>query len=311
MDGNPSHLGAAVRLAVSGVRRRRRVAGSPAEPGRKLAVERRDVRAEPARVERYLAATRGTDVHPLSGGDAEVPPTYTAVWETALSLELLANDSLPFPSGGVVHLSSEVVALRPIHLSDRVRCRLELTRLEAHSRGAVLVLGMRCWNAAGQLCQQNESRLLLPGAPAPRGAGRPPRGDATAREGGELDWQSMGDWSLPADAGVRYARASGDFNPIHLWPWSSRLLGFPRPVLHGHCVVAMIAHDLSRATGRTTRKVSARFRAPLQLPARVRLEAAQGGEAGYMAVRLMEEADGAERRLVEGSWVGSEPATQG
>lgn len=301
-DG-PSHLGAAVRLAVAGVRRRG-IRGAPraVEPARKVAVERRDILVSEARVRRYLAATGGSSVYPLSGADAVLPPTYFAVWETALTLELLAADGMPFPAGGVVHLASEVVVVRPLRLSDRIRCRLALERAEAHAKGTVLVLDGRCWNAAGQLCQQNETRLLVRGGGPLPGTVRAARGEAgngPARDG--VSWRELTTWSLPADAGVRYARASGDFNPIHLWPWSSRLLGFSRPILHGHCLLAMIAHELSRATGRHTRKVAARFRAPVELPGRVRLEVAEdAGGAGVRVVNAEREGEA----CVEGRWVG-------
>ena len=302
--GNPSHLAAAVRLAVAGVRRRGASRRSQVqEPARKLAVERRGIRANPERVGRYLAATGGLDLYPAGGAADEIPPTYSAVWETALSLELLALDGMPFPSGGVVHLASEIVVLRPLRLSDPVRCRLELTRMEAHARGALLVLGLRCWNGSGQMCQQNESRLLIPGASAARGSPRAPRGEPASEGDTAPRWRRLASWQLAADAGLAYARASGDFNPIHLWPWSARLLGFSRPILHGHCTVAMMAHEVARATGRPTRKLSARFRAPLELPASVRLDAAEPAGEGCVMLRVVGEGDG-DRTLVEGRWVG-------
>lgn len=298
--GSPSHLGAAIRLAVAGVRQGRvRKQVRPVVPGRKPAVERQGIEPSPERVRRYLALTGGAMLYPLDAADPVISPTYSAVWETALTLELLALEGMPFPSNGVLHLASELVVLRPLRTSDRLRCRLELVRIEGHSRGAVLVLELRLWNAAGMLCQQNETRLLVPGAASPPGAPRTPRSGSDGVDAlpAESAWREVATWQLAGDAGLRYARASGDFNPIHLWPWSARLLGFSRPILHGHCILAMMAHAMCSATGDRTRKISARFRGPLELPATVRLEASNG------RLRLL---DG-ERRLVEGSWVGAAP----
>jgi acyl dehydratase len=304
--GGPSHLAAVVRLAVAGARRRgRSQLRRPAEPARKLAVERRGIGAEVAQLSRYLAATRGSAVYPLAGDDAVLPPTYSAVWETALTLELLAMEGMPFPGRGIVHVASELVVVRPLRLGEQVRCRLALERAEAHPRGTLLVLDSRCWNEAGQLCQQNETEILVRGAVAPAGAQRMPQtaasGGATNGEGWR--WREVATWPLPADAGVRYARASGDFNPIHLWPWSSRLLGYSRPILHGHCTLAMIAHELSTVTGRQTRKIAARFRAPVELPGRVRLEAAEEPESSALALRVVS-SEGTGKPYAEGRWVG-------
>lgn len=308
---NPSHLRAAVRLAIAGVRRRG--SGRPAqpvEPSRKLAVEHPSLAIDQKRVRRYLTATRGSD---LWTNPTLLPPTYSAVWETALMLELLALDGMPFPTGGIVHMGSELVVVRQLRIDDRIRCRIELERVEAHPRGVLLGLKCRSWNAAGQLGQENATTLLVRGGGAPGQGTRSPGGVQRSRQdGGEestsRDWREVVSWELPADAGFAYARASGDFNPIHLWPWSSRLLGFSRPILHGHCSLAMVAHELLRATGRQPRRLLGRFRAPLELPGRVRLEISSAGEEGGAALRLV--GPGREGKpFVEGEWVGAKLAS--
>ena len=38
---------------------------------------------------------------------------------------------------------------------------------------------------------------------------------------------------LPEDTGRRYAKASGDMNPHHLWVPTARIFGFKRPIAHG------------------------------------------------------------------------------
>lgn len=228
-------------------------------------------------------------------------------------LELLAHDGLPLPKRGLVHLGGELVVVRPLRREDRVRCRVELDGLEGHSRGLVLQLRCRSWSAAGQLAQENRTSLLIRGAEAPLGTPRsgtrsanPERAEAgEAGEAADAAWRDVASWDLPASAGLTYARASGDFNPIHLWPWSARLLGFPRPILHGHCALAMVAHEMMRATGRDTRRLQARFRAPLELPARVRLQTRAGNASGAAPLRLVD-ATGASKPFLEGEWVGAD-----
>jgi acyl dehydratase len=230
-----------------------------------------------------------------------LPPTYSAVWETALTLELLALDGMPFPSAGVIHLRSQIVSLRPLRIGEPIRCRVELDRADPSGRGVQLLLRCRSWNGAGQLCQENETELLV--RERSGGGGQRSRGDRPAREeeGEARVWEECARWSLAGDAGFRYARASGDFNPIHLWPWSARLLGFSRPILHGHCSMAMIAQELGRGTAGDFRKLEARFRAPLMLPAKVRLQVAAGEPVRF---RLEDEEGKAGKPFVEGSWVG-------
>ncbi|MBX9396182.1 hypothetical protein K4749_21935 [Streptomyces sp. TRM72054] len=86
------------------------------------------------------------------------------------------------------------------------------------------------------------------------------------------------EWRLGADIGRRYAAVSGDRNPIHLYPLTACLFGFPRPIAHGMWTVArcLAAHGTPKAV-----LVRAEFRAPVPLPGTV--EYAAGG--GRFALR--------------------------
>jgi acyl dehydratase len=83
-------------------------------------------------------------------------------------------------------------------------------------------------------------------------------------------------WRLPSDTGRRYAAASGDRNPIHLYPWTSRPFGFRRPIAHGMWTAA---RSLAELGGRlpAAGTVEVAFRAPVPLPGTVRFAA--GGTA--------------------------------
>ena len=300
---SPSHLRAALRLIARGVRERGRPPAGPVaiSPRRRPAVERAAIEIDPARVERYRRLTGGAAA---AKGDV-VPPVFSSTWETALALELLAEGELPLPTRGLVHVASELVVLRALRTGDRVRCRVELDRAEPHPSGAKVTLRSRNWNAAGQLCQENSLTFLLRFPGGSRDGRRPEReGEGM---GSAVEWRPLAQWSLPASLGRRYARVSGDFNPIHLWGWSSRLLGFDRPIAHGFCTGAMIASALSehlwRSDPAALRRLFVRFRAPLLLPARVVLEIGGELERGSGRFQLVGPAPES-RTFAEGEFLG-------
>lgn len=305
MGEQPSHLRAALRLVAQGIRSR---GAGEAErdriPRRRVAVEYPALVIDPRRVARYLRVTGGEEIESLQGSEAVLPPTYPAVWETALALELLAREGVPFPARGLVHMQSEMIALRPIPAGERVRCRVELEHVESHPRGVHLLLRCRNWSAAGQLCQENALGLLV--RTGGKGGGGRPRPATGGEEEGE--WMELAEWELPAGLGRRYARVSGDYNPIHLWRWSSRLLGFKRPILHGFCTEAMVAHALVKGVlggdPAALRRLRVDFRAPLPLPARVRLLVRPDPHGGHGRFRVAGEA---KRPYAEGEYVGSPP----
>jgi acyl dehydratase len=308
--GPPSHLRAALRVVARRLRRRGDAAApTPAIPRRRLAAESQAITCDPRRVKRYLRISAGTP----SGRPASelVPPLYSSLWETALALELFASDELPFPARGIIHLESEVVCVRPFRLDDRIRCRVELDAAEKRPRGLRLSLKSRHWNGSGQLCQENALTFLVPGASAPEGAG------GVGGAGGEKEveepvgsaWVTLEDWDLPSNLGRKYAWVSGDVNPIHLWRWSSRLLGFDRPILHGYCTASMVASSLARAfwdgDPGALRRLGIRFGTPLSLPGRARLVAeTAGGSAGAGRFRVIDPDRPERRPFAEGEFVG-------
>lgn len=259
-------------------------------PRRKVSVERADIRVDPARVRAYARATAGDGIAAFRSPDSVAPPFYPATWELGLALEMFAGLENPLPLGPMVHVSTEMVWTRPIRPGEAVRCRVELERVERARRGLRLTVLARNWMGAGQLCCQGTSVFMLR-MRAPRDAGpRAPEpgsepAEAHAPEGG---WEELARWDLPAGAGRRYARVSGDYNPIHLWPWTARPFGFRAPILHGFATAARAAHAVIerrlRGDAAALRRMRIAFRAPLPLPSTAALLASDAGPDRWFRV---------------------------
>ncbi|HEX6368278.1 MAG TPA: MaoC/PaaZ C-terminal domain-containing protein [Longimicrobium sp.] len=257
-----------LRLAARGVRARGTTpAADVFAPRRKAACERADIRIHPARVHDYARATGGDAVPAFFEARPAAPPFYCATWETALALEMFAGLETPLPLGAVVHVSTEMVWARPLPPGDAIRCRVELDRVERTPRGLKLTVLSRNWMGAGQLCSQGTSVFMVR-TRGPRDAESPlPRCPADPPDD---SWTELTRWPLAASAGRRYARVSGDYNPIHLWPWTARPFGFRAPILHGYALAARTAHTLVaqrlRGEPAALRRMRIAFRAPLPLP---------------------------------------------
>jgi acyl dehydratase len=261
-------------------------------PTTRVAAERRGLRVNPKRLSAYLAATGmdGRRVDP----DGPLPPLYPALWETLLVLELLGHPEMPSARGGVVHLENELVQVRPVVAAEPVRCRVELERAEPDARGARLRLLTRTWNEAGQLGSEGRSVMLV------RGPGFSVREEERAEDGeAEERWEEVTRWRLRGSHGRRYARASGDYNPIHLSRLTALPFGFRRPILHGFCIEALAVNALlgERCGGDPAAfgGVRIRFRRPLLLPATAVLRAVADGNRLRFQVE-----DGQDRVCAEG-----------
>ena len=56
-------------------------------------------------------------------------------------------------------------------------------------------------------------------------------------------------WSIGGDAGRRFGALTGDRNPIHLYPLTSQLFGFKRPIAHALYLVSKLEAALGNAGG--------------------------------------------------------------
>ncbi|HEV2130368.1 MAG TPA: MaoC/PaaZ C-terminal domain-containing protein [Longimicrobiaceae bacterium] len=301
-----SYLGTMVRLVVRG---RKAPGGEPRLPRERLAVERTGIRVSPRQLARFLRVTDGEALGAFQGSEALLSPVFPAVWEAALGLELLAHPQAPPIPAGVLHAESECLPLRPLRLADTVRCRVEIERAEPHRRGTRLHLLSRNWNAPGQLCSENRMVVLLRSAAGDTSPDTPRR-DRTPRHEGEDEvraWEEVARWSLRGNHGRRYARVSGDYNPIHLWSLTARPFGFRRPILHGFCIEALVGHALiaHRCDGDPTRlrRLQITFRAPLLLPSTVSLQIGTSPR-GWRFQLLGRSKNAPEKVCAEGAFVG-------
>lgn len=203
-------------------------------------------------------------------GSNDLPITFYYLLAQRAHMATMLGPEFPFRLAGMIHVENDLREwLRP-----QLALPLELTTRVAVDTPAqngaryceLLTVGAQ----QGQPVFECRSRYLA--VRGERRAGNE-RGEPAVAAGG-----LKGEWSLSAQAGRRYAAVSGDWNPIHLWPWSARLLGMKAPIIHGMHTVAKACALLEQAEGRRLAQVSARFKVPIPLGSHVELRVTAPGE---------------------------------
>ncbi|MCG8458650.1 MAG: hypothetical protein MI919_20415, partial [Holophagales bacterium] len=117
------------------------------------------------------------------------------------------------------------------------------------------------------------------------GAPRAEEGTAQRRapREGEAGVVRVERWCLGSGAGREYARVSGDYNPIHLWPWTARLLGQPCAIAHGIYLAARCVAALEGRYGAPCKRLDVSFKTPVRLPGECALYAFELDEAPTQA----------------------------
>ena len=211
-----------------------------------------------------------------------LPPTYPHVLAFPLQVRLMTAPTFPFRLAGLVHVRNEIVLRRPLDAAVRMRVRVWAERLAAHPRGATvdLVTEVHAGDDVEQPAWSSVSTYLARGAAAPGPAAPAGRsdGDRAGAETSGLPGRAVATLQVARDTGRRYARVSGDVNPIHLHPLGARLLGFRGMIAHGMWTKARALAGLEPRLPDALR-VEVTFQRPLPLPSRpsLHVEAADGG----------------------------------
>jgi acyl dehydratase len=212
-----------------------------------------------------------------------LPITYLHVLAFPLSMQLMTDRTFPYPLIGLVHLANRMTQHRPVSVDEKLAFRVRTDRLRRHKKGMLFDVLAEA-RVGDELVWEGESSYLRPGKPSDVGvsADLP---ESLPGDSVPSDLEPPADapaiiWSVPTDIGRRYGMVSGDVNPIHLHPWSAKVLGFPRHIGHG---MWSHAKAMGGFEGRLPKsfQTDVRFLKPVLLPTTVAFTtfALKGGDA--------------------------------
>lgn len=190
-----------------------------------------------------------------------LPPIYPHVMATRLQLNFLESDHFPFALAGLVHLGQSIEWHRPMPVSGwyDFGCRME-GPVETERGWEFIMYTDAMMN--GELVWHEQLKFLKPN-PKKRVRTR-----QRNRSGDAVHFLPLLHLQFAEDTGRRYARVSGDWNPIHLFPVLSKRFGFKRPIAHGMYSLARCLSLLqARGVSLLGKRLDASFRAPVMLPA--------------------------------------------
>jgi acyl dehydratase len=181
-------------------------------------------------------------------------------------MALMAGRDFPFALPGVVHLRNVVVWAGPLRTGSALEVEVYAEALAAHPKGTTVDLVTQV-RADDEPVWWGRSTYLSRGrAAVDAGSGEAAPAPAPV----EVDERPRALWRVPADTGRRYARVSGDINPIHQNALAAKAFGFPAAIAHGMWLQARLLSSygptLPLAGG-----CDVAFRSPVLLPSSLRL----------------------------------------
>ncbi|WP_134774907.1 MaoC/PaaZ C-terminal domain-containing protein [Ornithinimicrobium flavum] len=254
-------------------------------PQRRLML--RGVEQDVGRLAAYAEVTGGV----LSD---RLPATWLHVLTFPLQVELMAARDFPFPMVGMVHVANVMTQHRPVGVGEELTLSTWADHLAPHRKGSTVELHGEA-RVGEEVVWTGQSTYLVRGPSGEAGAGVVDEaGPGEERQAGRpgalvevdappLPVTELATWRLPKDLGRRYARVSGDANPIHLTGVTAKALGFPRAIAHGMWTHARaLAAVQPRLPAAFT--LDAQFVKPVLLPSTVVLRGHLDQGGGALAV---------------------------
>ncbi len=206
------------------------------------------------------------------GGDpasykTTVPPHLFPQWMFPLQTRVL--EGIDYPLQKVLNAGCKLTVRGPIPADEPLNLTCQLERIDDDGRRAVLHTRAITGTASSPDAIICEMQALVPlgGGKGGGGAKNRPRVPEGAKE--------LQQWKLGRNAGLDFAKLTGDFNPVHWIPQYAKAFGFKSTILHGFSTMARAYEGIvrTRLAGKTTamKELDVRFTRPLVLPARVAL----------------------------------------
>ncbi len=221
-----------------------------------LAITARGIGADASKLAKFNAVCGFAD-------GPHLPLTYPHIMAFALHMQLMLEPEFPFAPMGAVHVRNRITQRRPLGVGETLDFSVRLGGAEQVAKGYEVSIVTEV--AAGGATVWDDLSVML----IRKGGSGAPKAKEPPQEA--PDYGQSVQWRLPANMGRRYAAASGDYNPIHLYPLTAKLMGFKRQIMHGmwsksRCVAELLPADHSGAAA-----VDVAFKLPIFLPATVTL----------------------------------------
>jgi len=206
------------------------------------------------------AVARYAQVCGFQHDNRTLPPSYLHTLAFRLQMQLMLDKAFPVAPMGCVHLSNRIVQYRAARLDDTLSMTCRVAGHQLTPRGVEFDFVCEA-HSGDELLWQDFSSYLSRRKTGASGGKRERPAPRVYPEQLALHLQRQ--------TARQYARASGDFNPIHLHDLSAKALGFKRMVIHGMwskaaCMAALIGRypDFGEALS-----CHVEFKTPVFLPA--------------------------------------------
>lgn len=165
------------------------------------------------------------------------PPLYPHVVAGSLHLAILTHKDFPLSAMGTLHVRNHILQRRALRSAENVSVACALGENRVVKSGIELDI-TTVFRSKEERVWEGISTYLVRGK-----FGEPEEASPRSKLTGGTPDVEGDSWHLTPGIGRRYAKVSGDYNPIHLSPILGKLFGYRRDFVHGMWAAAScLAH---------------------------------------------------------------------
>lgn len=190
-----------------------------------------------------------------------MPATYPHMLAFPLQMELMVHKNFPFALLGLVHVSNRITQKRPIRINEGLDMECRLASMKTVDKGIEFSLdcyaysnGEEVWTSTSTMLHRCKTDI-----------------SKADKQHDDTEYETVVPLKMAANLGRRYAKVSGDSNPIHLYPLTAKLLGFKRHIAHGMWSKARCLAELQDQLPDAF-TVEIGFKLPVFLPAKIQMQ---------------------------------------
>ncbi len=195
--------------------------------------------------------------------DRGLPPAYLHVVAMPLHMQLFIVKNFPVKVLGLIHLRNTIRMLDSVDIANPLRLTVLFDTMRITDFGQEYDFTTR-YEQQGRLVWEEVSTMFARGTSStPKEGSKRPSIERSAHPSAGVSLETL---DIGENTGWRYARVSGDFNPIHLTAKTASMFGFKQAVAHG---MWSLGRCLGAAAPRLPSgpvQIDTQFKLPVYLP---------------------------------------------
>lgn len=202
-----------------------------------------------------------------------LPPAYLHVVAMPVHMQLFVARNFPVKVLGLIHLRNTIRVFKDIGVETPLRLRVYFDTMRLTDYGQEYDF-ITLYDRDGEVVWEEVSTMFARGNGPPKEGAKRPVIERSAHPDTGVFSEPV---DIAPDTGWRYARISGDFNPIHLTARTAKMFGFKQAVAHG-------MWSLGRCLGSATPhlpagkiQVDTQFKLPVYVPSQAIVRTWQAG----------------------------------